>query len=78
MPNIKIDNQDYDLDALSEVARKRVEMVTAVDRRLFELQRDLAIMQTARISYMNALKEALPGAQLAGPAVSGETLKFGP
>lgn len=78
MPNIKIDNQDFDLDTLSEVARKRLEMVMAVDRRLNELQRDLAIMQTARMAYMHALKEVLPGAQLAGPAVSGETLKFGP
>lgn len=60
MPSIKIDNKDYDLDKLSTEAKQQLEMLVATDNQLRELQRDLAIAQTARNAYARALGELLP------------------
>ncbi len=60
MPTIKIDDKDYDLDQLSVEAKQQLEMLAATDARLRELQRDLAIAQTARNAYARALGELLP------------------
>jgi hypothetical protein len=59
MPIIKIDQVSYDLDKLSPEARAQVEMVLAADARILELQRDLAITQTARNAYIQATKSLL-------------------
>lgn len=60
MPTIKIDDKDYDLDKLSTEAKQQLEMLAATDAKLRELQRDLAIAQTARNTYARALSELLP------------------
>ncbi len=60
MPTIKIDDKEYDLDQLSAQARQQLEMLVATDNKLLELQRDLAITQTARNAYARALGELLP------------------
>lgn len=60
MPTIKIDDKDYDLDMLSTEAKQQLEMLAATDAKLRELQRDLAIAQTARNAYARALSELLP------------------
>ena len=60
MPTIKIDDKDYDLDKLSTDAKQQLEMLAATDAKLGELQRDLAIAQTARNAYARALSELLP------------------
>ena len=60
MPTIKIDDKDYDLDQLSTEAKQQLEMLAATDAKLRELQRDLAIAQTARNTYARALSELLP------------------
>lgn len=60
MPSITIDNLEYDTDTLSPEARQQLEMLVATENRLRELQRDLAITQTARNAYANALKALLP------------------
>ena len=57
---VTIDGTDYPLDKLSLEARKQLESLNLVDRKLSELQQDAAIMQTARIAYSRALLEALP------------------
>jgi len=75
MPNIKIDNQDYDLDHLSAEARAQLISLRVTDQRVAELQRDLAIAQTARHAYANALKAALPTPL--EQALPNETLKLG-
>ena len=59
MPTIKIDNIDYDLDSISTDAKAQIEMLLATDNKIRELQRDLAIVQTARIAYGKALTSAL-------------------
>jgi hypothetical protein len=60
MPTIKIDNKDYELDSLSEEAKAQLGMLQFVDAELQRLQGQTAILQTARMAYVNALKGALP------------------
>ncbi len=60
MPIIKIDNKDYDTDALNTEAKQQLQMLSITEQEIKRLQAQLAIAQTARISYANALKSALP------------------
>ncbi len=57
---ITIDNKPYDLNSLSTEAKQQLEMLVATDNKIRELQRDLAISQTARNAYARALSELLP------------------
>ena len=59
MPTITIDNTDYDLDSLPDAAKAQIANLQAVDRRIAGLQEELAIHQTARIAYANALQAEL-------------------
>ncbi len=76
MPTISIDNTDYDLDTLSDAAKAQLASLQVVDRRIAGLQEELAIHQTARIAYANALKalllvdgaDAVPAAAVHWPA----------
>ncbi len=60
MPIIKIDNKDYDTDTLSTEAKQQLQMLSITEQEIKRLQAQLAIAQTARISYASALKSALP------------------
>lgn len=60
MPTISIDNVDYELASLSDAAKAQLASLQVVDRRITGLQEELAIHQTARIAYANALKALLP------------------
>jgi hypothetical protein len=60
MPNITIDEKNYEFDSLPEEAKAQINMLLATDQKLAELQRDLAIAQTARAAYARALSEVLP------------------
>jgi hypothetical protein len=67
---VTIDNQEYDTDALSAEAKAQLSSLQFVDSELARLQAQMAICQTARNAYANALKETLP------TATSGDTIKF--
>lgn len=69
MPTVTIDNKEYDLDMLSGEAKAQLEMLIGTDHKVRELQRDLAIAQTARVAYARALGEALP-------KFEGDTIKI--
>lgn len=56
---INVDGKDYALDSLSDNAKAQLMSIQAVDRRIENLQEELAILQTARIAYGNALKTEL-------------------
>ncbi len=60
MPIITIDNIDYDTESLSDQAKAQLANLRAVDRRIKDLQVEMAILQTARNAYSRALTEALP------------------
>lgn len=70
MPTIKINDKEYDLNALSEDARKQLQSLQFVDAELQRLQAQAAVLQTARIAYSQALQQALP------TPFDGDTLKF--
>lgn len=73
MSTIKIDNQDYDLDTLSAEVKTQLASIQFVDAELLRLAAQTAALQTARIAYGNALKQALAPA---APVLSGDTIKF--
>lgn len=68
MPTIRIDDRQYDLDTLPTEAKGRIEMLVATENRIRELQREIAILQTARNAYMAAVKEVLPDASASATA----------
>ena len=74
MSTITIDGKDYELDALSDQAKAQLMSLRTCDQKIQQLQMDLAIAQTARNAYANALKAALP-VDLTG-AIAGDTLQF--
>lgn len=60
MATITVDGKAYDLGTVSDAAKAELGSVTAVDQKLASLQSDLAIFQTARNAYLQALAVALP------------------
>lgn len=70
MPLISIDGKNYDYDELSEQAKAQLASLQFVDNELSRLQSQMAVMQTARSAYANALNDALP------KNFGDETIKF--
>ena len=60
MTTIKIDEKDYELEALSEEARAQLTSLQFVDAELQRLNAQAAVLQTARMAYAKALTDALP------------------
>jgi len=60
MTTITIDNQNYDLETLSDEAKNQLVSLQFVDAELQRLNAQAAVLQTARLAYANALKNALP------------------
>jgi hypothetical protein len=59
MPMIKIDGQDYDLDSLPDAVKNQLQSLQFVDAELARLGAQTAVFKTARIAYVNALKQLL-------------------
>ena len=57
---ITIDNQEYPLDSLSDVAKQQLTNLRVVDQEIARLQIQLGIAQTARSVYANSIKNNLP------------------
>jgi multidrug resistance efflux pump len=60
MAMIKIDETEYDLDLLSAQAKEQLANLQFVDSELQRLKAKAAVLQTARVVYAGALKNALP------------------
>lgn len=58
---LTVDGKEYQLDQLSEAARNQVINLRVTDQEIQRLQQRLAIAQTARQTYANALKAELEG-----------------
>lgn len=56
---ITIDGKEYDPNKLSEQARGQILNIKVTDGEIARLQQQLAIAQTARVAYSNALKAEL-------------------
>lgn len=57
---LTIDGKEYDLDKLSEEARNQVVNLRVTDQEIARVKQQLAIYQTARSTYAQALKKSLP------------------
>ena len=60
MPNIKIDNKEYDIDTLSDECKAQLASIQFVDQELARLQAQAAVLQTAKAAYPQGLKASLP------------------
>ena len=65
---ITINGTEFNCAGMSEEARQNFDMVRAIDNKLVELQRDLAIHQAARNAYIDALAKSLSAAPGRDPA----------
>lgn len=59
---VTINDQSYALTDLNENARKQIMNLRLVDRRIEQLQQDLAIARTARSVFAQTLLANLPAA----------------
>lgn len=59
MSNINIDGTEYDLDLLSAVAKNQLISIQFVDAEINRLNAMIAVCQTAKLNYGNALKQEL-------------------
>lgn len=60
MAKINIDGKEYDTDTLSDEAKNNIQNVQYCEQKMAELRRELAVAQTARNAYAQALKGSLP------------------
>lgn len=71
MAAITIDNIEYDTDTFSPEAKEQLQSIRFVDSELARLNAQAAVLQTARMAYVNALKQAL-----AAQAMANETIRL--
>ena len=60
---IKIDNKEYALDSLSDIARQQLNNMRIVDQEIARLQTQLSIAQTARAVFANGVVNNLPATE---------------
>ena len=60
MPTLNIDNKEYDLDTLSDECKAQLASIQFCDQELARLQAQAAALQTAKNTYLQALKASLP------------------
>jgi hypothetical protein len=59
-PVLVFDGTEYPIDQLSEGARAQLANLRGCELEIGRLKQQLAIAQTARAAYLNALKQSLP------------------
>jgi hypothetical protein len=59
MANIKINNVDYDTESLTDEAKQQLQMLVLTDSEIKRLQGQLAIAQTAKNTFAQALVQAV-------------------
>ena len=59
MPIINIDGKAYELDLLSPKTRDNIRMLRQTDQEIQRLETQLAIVKTARLGYVNAVKQGV-------------------
>lgn len=56
MPKIKIDDKEYETESLSEEAKAQIFHIQAIDFEVNRMNTLIAVMQTAKSGYLQALK----------------------
>jgi hypothetical protein len=59
MAKVSIDGVEYDTDTMSQESRQQLDMLVMTEQKIRQLQAEVAMMQTARQAYANALKASL-------------------
>jgi hypothetical protein len=59
MTSVTIDGSEYTREELSDFARAQLASIQLADQKIAQLQSEIAIIQTARNAYANALKAEL-------------------
>ena len=59
MPTLTFDGNEYDLDVMSDEAKRQVASIQFADNEIDRLKAQLAFYQSARSSHISALKLAL-------------------
>ncbi len=62
---ITIDGVEHDLESLSDAAKSHINSLQLADQKMAQLRTELAMMQTARNAYAEALKSELVSAESA-------------
>jgi hypothetical protein len=57
--NLTIDNKVYDIDKLSPEAKAKLESARFCDKKIEQLEAELAITRTARVAYLQAMAALL-------------------
>jgi ABC-type antimicrobial peptide transport system ATPase subunit len=60
MAKVTIDGKEYDSETLSDEAKNHIQNVQYCEQKMADLQRELAVVRTARNAYAQALQRALP------------------
>jgi len=75
MAKIKIDDIEYDTDDMSDNAKAQVASLQFNEAHMNRLRNELAIADTAKIAYVNALKKELENTENSGKNKSSKTTK---
>ena len=59
MAKVTIDAVDYDTETMTQESRQQLEMLVMTEQKIRQMQAEIAMMQTARQAYANALKVSL-------------------
>jgi len=60
MAKIVIDNKEYNLEDLNDVAKAQIANIQYVDAKIRDLQSQIAVMNAAKAHYLAILKQNLP------------------
>lgn len=69
---IRVEDKDYELDSLSDLAKVHINNVRMADQEIARLRNQLALAETARKVFVQGLVENLPADAAVAPAAAGE------
>ena len=67
MATVTIDGKEYSLDDFSDNAKGQLNALRVCDQKVQELQREIAIIKTARAAYAKGLAANLPSEESEEP-----------
>lgn len=77
MAIVKIDGKEFDLDSLSEDAKKQLQSLQFVDTEISRMTAQIAVFKTARIAYAKALNQSIqPPTDPLAQQLAGDTIKL--
>ena len=75
MATIKIDDKEYKIEDLNDVAKTQIMNIQFVEKKINELKSEIAVLNAAKEYYALILKNNLPKDETES-AVSDDTVKF--